>query len=101
MAPIQGQSTDPNTPAVSGENTGNGPGVRGDGFTGVWGEGGKSGGEGVHGVSHSINAGVGGYNDSTGAGVYGKSDHGDAGHFEGNVTITGDVVLTGADCAEE
>jgi hypothetical protein len=33
--------------------------------------------------------------------VYGKSAHGGAAFFDGNVTITGDVVLTGADCAEE
>ncbi len=105
-------------PGVWGEGgTGGGEGVHGishstwagvaginlnpQGGPGVWGEGGTGGGEGVHGISHSTWAGVAGINESTGAGVYGKSAQGDAGHFDGNVTITGDVVLTGADCAEE
>jgi hypothetical protein len=49
---------------------------------------------------------VAGWNDSTGAGVYGSSTGGPAGHFDGNVVVTGtltanvDIVL-GADCAEE
>lgn len=50
--------------------------------------------------------GVSGINTKNGVGVYGKSSGGDAGHFDGNVqvngnvTCTGDVVLSGADCAE-
>jgi hypothetical protein len=35
-----------------------------------------------------------------GIGVHGSGGKG-AGFFEGNVTVTGDVMLTGADCAEE
>jgi hypothetical protein len=45
--------------------------------TGVWG--------------HSIN----------GVGVYGQSEHGVAGHFQGDVEVTGDIRLTNGDCAEE
>ena len=37
---------------------------------------------------------------SSGIGVHGSGSKG-AGFFEGNVTVTGDVILTGADCAEE
>ncbi len=73
-------------------------GVEGDstGGVGVWGQ--SQNAEGVHGISHSITAaGVGGYNDKGGP----------AGFFQGNVQINGtlsvsqDVILTGADCAED
>jgi hypothetical protein len=38
----------------------------------------------------------------TGAGVYGESrGKGPAGYFVGDVSVTGDVVLVGADCAED
>ncbi len=37
---------------------------------------------------------------SFGIGIHGSGSKG-AGFFEGNVTVTGDVILTGADCAEE
>jgi len=71
----------------------------------------------VHGVTASSNAGVSGNNTGTGPGVsgintgtgpgiYGTSTTGNAGQFSGNVAVTGaltamDVILTGADCAEE
>ncbi len=59
-------------------------------------------GDGVDAVSHSPqHSGVVGVNDAGGVGVYGKSTGGTAGYFDGNVVVTGDVILTGADCAEE
>jgi hypothetical protein len=48
----------------------------------------------VHAVSHSA--------DLNHAAVYGSNDKGGpAGKFDGNVYISGDIFLTGADCAEE
>ncbi len=101
-----------------------GAGVSGSSTTaqGVWGE--SQQGEGVHGISHSIAAGVAGYNDNGGAGVFGESQNFDgvfgeshsnqhagvtgrnkaggmAGFFDGNVVVTGDITLNGADFAEE
>ena len=74
-------------------------GVRGAGKTGGSFEGTF---EGVHAVSHhAVAAGVAGFNDSTGAGIFGHSTGGPAGYFDGNVTVTGDILLPGAaDCAE-
>jgi hypothetical protein len=66
---------------------------------GVWGE-----------TSSPEASGVYGHNSSSGFGVAGASDQGIgilgrggrlAGLFEGDVEVTGDVRLTGADCAEE
>jgi hypothetical protein len=57
--------------------------------------------EGIHAVGHHQSAaGIAGYNDSTGPGIFGKSTSGPAGYFEGDVVVTGDVRLTGADLAE-
>jgi hypothetical protein len=64
-------------------------------------------GHGVEGASYT-SSGVFGHSD-TGAGVEGKSNSGVgiigrgniAGRFEGNVEVTGDIRLLGADCAEE
>lgn len=67
---------------VGGTNTNNGPGV--------WGIGGPNGGEGVHGESRSGSPAVGGYSKGSGP----------AGFFDGNVVVTGDVILQGADYAE-
>jgi hypothetical protein len=47
--------------------------------------------DGVFGISH----------DPQHAGVSGHNPGGLAGYFDGNVTITGDVFLTGGDCAEQ
>jgi hypothetical protein len=47
--------------------------------------------DGVFGISHNLSA----------AGVSGHNPGGLAGFFEGNVTVTGDIFLPGADCAEE
>jgi hypothetical protein len=104
----------------------NGDGVNGiahgQNAHGVWGESDLW--EGVHGVSHGNAAGVAGFNDATGQGVWGESQNGDgvtgtahgtgagihgvggrgpAGYFDGNVLVTGDVVLinSNGDVAED
>lgn len=95
-----------NIAAVYGEQRGNGPGVygiaKGNGG-GVFGT--SASGEGVHGETNSTGfaavAGITLNPSSTGAGIYGESrGQGPAGFFKGNVVVTGDVVLSGADCAE-
>jgi hypothetical protein len=63
-------------------------------------------GEGVHGETNSsTSAAVVGLMlnpNGTGAGVFAESrGPGPAGLFKGNVVVTGDVVLSGADCAEQ
>ena len=67
---------------------------------GVYGE--STAGEGVRGVSHSAaHGGVVGTNDHPeGIGIFGKGGR-LAGRFEGDIEVTGDVRLTGADCAED
>src|SRR6202044_862386 len=67
---------------------------------GVYGE--SVNGEGVRGVSHAAgHGGVVGTNDNpAGIGIYGKGGR-LAGQFIGSIEVTGDVVLTNADCAEE
>lgn len=64
-------------------------------------------GDGVHGEAQAPNfSGVAGIHTKGGNGVYGSSS-GNAGYFQGNVQITGnltvagDILLTGADCAEQ
>ena len=94
--------------------------------TGVWGDSDSGDGCGVYGRSNGSvgtgvwgcsNEGTGSYGESnSGTGVWGRSATGRAGYFEGDVEIvgninvtgagnitldTGDVVLTGADCAED
>jgi hypothetical protein len=106
-AGVVGTSTD--NVGVIGTSTG-GFGVRGFSTAnhGVVGE--STSGEGVHGISHNPDhGGVVGICDSTagGTGVYGKCDSGNAGWFNGNVVVSGvltvqrDVVLLGADLAEQ
>jgi hypothetical protein len=107
---------------VSGFNLG----PQGAAAHGVWGE--SQNWEGVHGIGHGQGAGVAGFNDAPPAnaqpGVWGESTNGEgvhgvshipsaaaiagfgapgglAGYFAGNVTVTGDVFLSGADCAEQ
>jgi hypothetical protein len=110
---------------VLGENT-NGTGVcgvigsgsghpQGAGLAGIWGD--STNGNGVLGSSANWNgvegdswspahAGVAGQNNNGGPGVWGSST-GNAGQFEGNVlvtgniTVNGDVLLANADCAED
>jgi hypothetical protein len=113
-----------NTSAVTGSATGAASnGVRGlassndssavygehqHGGIGVFGRGGPTGGEGVFGQTNSGFSAVYGKNTAGAVGVTGEGGIGvlgigtqNAGFFEGNVTVTGDVILTGADCAEE
>jgi len=96
---------------VWGEHKGGGIGVVGKSVSGagVWAESASS--EAVHAVTHSPNqAAVAAFNANPGNGfaLYGKKDgNGFAGFFEGNLWVSGDVsvgkdiVLTGADCAED
>jgi hypothetical protein len=86
-----------NIAAISGDNTANGNGVYGKGTAG----------DGVHGESSGSNfSAVAGIHTAGGKGVYGKSS-GSAGFFDGDVqvngklTVTGDIYLPGADCAEQ
>jgi hypothetical protein len=72
--------------------------------TGVFGK--SSQGEGLHGETNSTTfaavAGITLNPAGTGAGVYGESrGKGPAGFFQGNVVVTGDIFLPGADCAEQ
>lgn len=85
--------------AVSGSHTGT---IDGNGVQGV-----SAAGDGVHGETEAIgSSGVAGVNSGGGNGVYGSSS-GNAGYFQGNVqvtgdlTVAGDVLLPGADCAEQ
>jgi hypothetical protein len=73
-------SADGTGAGVYGDSKGKGPGVVGesDNFDGVFG------------ISHKTNT----------AGVSGHNPGGLAGFFDGNVTVTGDISLPGADCAE-
>ncbi|MGH2459454.1 MAG: hypothetical protein ACRDIY_11365, partial [Chloroflexota bacterium] len=96
-----------NVAAVYGEQRGGGPGLygiaKGNG-AGVFGT--SANGEGVHGETDSATfaavAGITLNPNGTGAGLYGESrGQGPAGFFKGNVAVTGDIFLTGADCAED
>jgi hypothetical protein len=130
---VHGKSASASDSGVWGENTGGGYGVAGSthstfqpgsgGTAGIWGsnagsgigvKGTSAGGDAVAGFSRSTgHAGVSAVNDSAGPSAYGLWAQGTpAGHFEGNLEITGDitrvntitvqtdVVLVNADCAE-
>ncbi len=89
-------NTASNIAAVYGEQRGGGPGVFGT----------SANGEGVHGQTNSATfaavAGITLNPNGTGAGVYGESrGKGPAGFFKGDVVVTGDIFLPGADCAEQ
>jgi hypothetical protein len=87
---VHGESKSNLHAGVSGVNTNGGPGVYAS----------SSGFDGVHGESQSsLHAGVSGINTGGGFGVWASGKI--AGHFEGNVEVTGDILLTGADCAEQ
>jgi hypothetical protein len=122
---VHGRSFSSSDSGVWGENSGGGYGVSGStqgsfvpgpgGTAGVWGhnsgtgtgvKGTSSGGDGVLGYSSSnAHAGVSAVNDSRGFGVWASGTP--AGHFEGDVEVTGnvrvngDVVLANQDCAED
>ncbi len=99
--PYEGDSNQNNVPGITGTNTAGGRGVAGfsDTWQGVYGHSGTQAGvvgesdgfDGVWGVSHNQQA----------AGISGHNPGGLAGFFEGNVTVTGDISLPGADCAEQ
>jgi hypothetical protein len=75
---------------VWGENTGTGTGVKGT----------SQGGDAVAGFSSSgQHAGVSAVNDSGGFGLWARGTP--AGHFQGNVEVTGDLCLVNQDCAED
>lgn len=83
--------------AVSGSST-TGTGILGQSTSGrgVWGQS-----EFIATVGDSTN-GTGIWGRSVnGVGVYGVSQNGPAGHFEGDVEVTGDIRLKNEDCAEE
>jgi hypothetical protein len=105
FAAVAGIELNPASPvtAVYGQHNGVGPAVYGTSQSGPGVFGTSQGGEGVHGISHAQAAGIAGYNDGTGAGVYGENTKGQgpAGFFKGNVVVTGDVQVFGADCAEQ
>jgi hypothetical protein len=95
---VVGSSESPANSGVWGFNTGGGTGVAGS----------STDGNGVTGSSaNAFRSGVWGNNTGAGVGVAGSSVSGNAGEFTGNVLVTGtlsvgqDVVLTGADCAEQ
>jgi hypothetical protein len=72
----------------------------GAGAAGVWGDG-KGGGDGVKGIAQAPGKGavVGFQLGNNGPAIFGQGNP--AGHFVGNVVVTGDLVLTGADVAEQ
>ena len=93
-SPVQSNSA---IPAIDGQNLANGFGVLGASKSG----------DGVHGESSGDTmSAVAGIHYGAGKGIYGRSARGDAGYFEGNVVVNGDLVVTGdvrlggQDCAE-
>jgi hypothetical protein len=105
---------------IAGVNDNGGNGLFGRGHNGVFGDG--NAGNGVVGVSQtndgvlgvgkiSAKAGVAGVNDNGGNGLFGRGHNGvfaesnaaggKAGVFVGNVEVTGDLILTGGDVAEQ
>jgi hypothetical protein len=107
---VHGQTNAPNHGAVVGWNGCTVTDVTNVGAWGVWGF--SQTGEGVHGETTSMTyaavAGIARNPKGNGAGVFGQSQGlGPAGFFAGDVMVTGtlkaqqDVVLLGADCAEE
>ena len=98
---VFGFSNVPNASGVFGANDRGGNGVSGNSAKG----------DGIAGFAHTADkSGVFGFNDGNGFGVTGASRTGIgilgrggrlAGRFEGDVEVTGDVKLLGADCAED
>jgi hypothetical protein len=92
---VHGNSHSTNAAGVSGFNIStsapSGPGVLGHSSFGAGVVGDSDHFDGVFGVSHNLAA----------AGVSGHNPGGLAGFFDGNVTVTGDIFLPGADCAEQ
>ncbi len=117
---VLGVSKNAGKAGVAGVNENGGNGLLGRGFNGVLGDG--KDGNGVVGVSQNndgvlgigkiaAKAGVAGVNDNGGNGLLGRGFNGifassnapggKAGVFNGNVEVTGDLILTGGDLAEQ
>jgi hypothetical protein len=95
---MAGASNNASTPGVRGAHYADGIGVLGAGGIGVRGT--SIANDAVQGESWSNeHAGVCAINDSGGYGVRARGRV--AGRFEGNVEVTGDILLTNGDCAEE
>jgi hypothetical protein len=99
---VHGETSSDTFAGVAGIN--NGPATPDKNPTGVFGN--SQNGEGVHGQTNSIAfaavAGITLNPNATGAGIYGESrGQNPAGFFKGNVVVTGDILLSSADCAEE
>jgi hypothetical protein len=96
---VHGETDSDTFAGVAGIN--NGPSAAGSNPSGVFGK--SHAGEGVHGeTDSSVFAAVAGISRNTQSdapAIFGKGRV--AGFFEGNVIVTGDVQLTGADCAED
>jgi hypothetical protein len=76
--------------AVVAINNGDGPGIFAD--SAKW--------NGIHAQTGSDKAAVAAINNGTGPGIWAQSTN-VAGHFQGNVEVTGDVIIPNADCAED
>lgn len=104
--PVQAWSNKPGVNAIAGHDLLDNFGILGIGKAGHGVCGVSSSGDGVHGETAGTSmSGVAGVHSQGGNGVYGRSD-GNAGCFDGKVqvngdlTVTGDVFVPGADCAE-
>ena len=98
---VHGKTSSDKDSAVFAEHTGQGIGVFASGAgAGVVGQ--STSGPGVHGkTSSDKDSAVFGQHTGQGIGVFGTSAKGFAGFFQGNVGVTGDILLTGGqDCAE-
>ncbi|MBV9672635.1 MAG: hypothetical protein JO076_07395 [Verrucomicrobia bacterium] len=98
---VHGKTSSDKDSAVFAEHTGQGIGVFGSGAgAGVIGQ--STSGPGVHGkTSSDKDSAVFGEHTGQGIGVFGTSAKGFAGFFQGNVGVSGDILLTGGqDCAE-
>ena len=103
---VRGTSKNANHGGVVGVNTGGGIAVYGtsDNSVGVWGTSVNH--EGMHAETHSATtAALAAYQmnpDSTSAALYAKHQgNGPAAVFDGNVHVSGDIILANADCAED
>lgn len=89
---VQGISPQQGNSGVAGIHTGAGHGAYGQSVQG----------DGVFGTTPAAGmSGVAGLHQGNGNGVYGRSARGFAGHFDGDVKVTGTVTTGGGDCAED
>jgi hypothetical protein len=106
---VEGVSSSTETATSTANSTNVGVMAVSDNGDGLFGSGGRNG---IHGQSASAtDSGVWGENTGAGVGVAGSSVHGpgisgastsgNAGEFHGNVLVTGNIFLGGADCAED